>query len=575
MKDIVIVKRIWQFAKPYKWAFLLSYSVLLIELLFSQMIPLFLEDVINSAVYEANLQKFLYAALWYALIYLGFGLCGFIQLILWQRVHNKYVYDVRVACYRKVLHMKPMVLSDIKTGDVIRTINNDTAEFHHIIQRFGMRIFNAGIGTIASLSIVAFMKWEIALLMAIIIPISGAICKSIQRNMKKASDEVRTKQGEYSAWLMEMLKGMGEIKLFVAEQTVLKLFVHKNKDIIDSSIKQDVVQFKADQIINGIYFVTDIIFYIICAFFVANRSINIGQYIAIASYFSIVSWNVRRVLYGNVDYQRRKTCVERVFKLLDEEEENEDELSEIDVRGGSIEIRNLSFFYNENKEVLKNINLCIQPGQKIGVVGQSGVGKSTLANLLLRFYEPQKGEILIDGQLLANCTYSSIRQAIGIVNQENIIFDTTVRENITFGKAATDDELWGILEKVYLKEEIEKLPDGLDTVLGKGNLSLSGGQNQRLCIARLMFRNPKIIILDEATSSLDFESESVVQSALDELAKDKTTIVISHRYKALLHTDNILVLHEGEQVGYGPHDILMAENQYFADMFAEQKEVTA
>lgn len=575
MKDIVIVKRIWQFAKTYKWAFLLSYSVLLIELLFSQMIPLFLEDVINFAVYEADLQKFLYAALWYALVYLGFGVCGFIQLILWQRVHNKYVYDVRIACYRKVLRMKPMVLSDIKTGDVIRTINSDTAEFHHIIQRFAMRILNAGIGTVVSLSIVAFKKWEIALLMVIIIPISGAICKSIERKMKQASDEVRSKQGAYSAWLMEMLKGMGEIKLFVAEKTVLKLFVHKNEDIVDSSIKQDIIQFEADQIINGIYFLADILFYLICAFFVANRSINIGQYIAISSYFSIVSWNVRRVLYGNVDYQRRKTCVERVFNLLDEEEENADELMRLDVQGGSIEIRNLSFFYNEKKDVLKNINLQIKPGQKIGVVGQSGVGKSTLANLLLRFYEPQEGEILIDGQHLKNCTYSSIRQAVGIVNQENIIFDTTVRENITFGKAATDNELWGILEKAYLKEEIENLPNGLDTVLGKGNMSLSGGQNQRLCIARLMFRNPKIIILDEATSSLDFESESIVQAALDVLAKDKTTIVISHRYKALLHTDKILVLHEGEQVGYGPHDVLMAENQYFADMFAGQKEVTA
>ncbi len=575
MKDSVIVKRIWQFAKPYKLAFLISYSVLLVELFFSQMIPLFLEDVINFAVYEADLQKFLYAALWYALIFLGYAACGFIQLILWQRVHNKYVYDVRIACYRKVLRMKPTVLSNIKTGDVIRTINNDTAEFHHIIQRFAMRILNAGIGTVVSLGIVAFMKWEIALLMASIIPISAVICKRIERNMKKVSDEVRTKQGEYSAWLMEILKGMREIKLFVAEQTILKLFMHKNKDIVDSSVKQDIVQFKADQMINGIYFLADIFFYIICAFFVANRSINIGQYIAIASYFSMVSWSVRRVLYGNVDYQRRKTCVERVFNLLDEEEENADELSKLDVQGGSIEIRNLLFFYNEKKEVLKNINLQIKPGQKIGVVGQSGVGKSTLANLLLRFYEPVEGEILIDGQLLNNCTYSSIRQAIGIVNQENIIFDTTVRENITFGKAATDEELWGILEKVYLKAEIEKLPNGLDSVLGKENMSLSGGQNQRLCIARLMFRNPKIIILDEATSSLDFESESVVQSALDVLAKDKTTIVISHRYKALLRTDKILVLHEGEQVGYGPHDVLMAENQYFADMFAGQKEVTA
>ena len=206
MKDSLIVKRIWQFAKPYKWSFLGSYSILLMELLLLQVMPLFLEKVINFAVYEANLQNFLYAALGYALVCLGCGACGFFQLILWRRIHNKYVYNVRIACYRKVLQMKPYVLADLKTGVVLRTIDNDTAEFHHIIQRFGMRIFNAGIGTIVSLTIVAFMNWEIALLMAVVIPISTILTKRLKEKMKRVSDEVRTKQGRYSAWLLEMLK---------------------------------------------------------------------------------------------------------------------------------------------------------------------------------------------------------------------------------------------------------------------------------------------------------------------------------------------------------------------------------
>ena len=572
MKDIVIIKRIWQFAKPYKWAFLISYSVLLVELAFHQTIPLFLEDVINFAVYEADLQKFLWATLWYALVFFGYAACGFVQLILWQRVHNRYVYDVRVACYRKVLRMTPKVLSDIRTGDVIQTINSDTAEFHHIIQRFAMRILNAGIGTATSLIIVAYMKWEIALLMVIIIPISAVICRGIESKMKKASDEIRTKQGKYSAWLLEMLKGMREVKLFVAEKTVLKLFSDKNRDIIDSSVRQDVVQFKCDQIIDAIYFLADILFYIVCAVFVANRDINIGQYVAMATYFSMISRNVKHVLKGNVEYQRRKTCVERVFKLLDRDEENEDGLSALNVLDGSIDVKNLSFAYDEKKYILKNVNLHIDAGKKIGVVGVSGVGKSTLANLLLRFYEPQEGEIRIDNHRLRDCTYSSIRQAVGIVNQENIVFDTTVRENITFGSAATDNELWAILERVCLRAEIEKLPNGLDTVLGYNNVSLSGGQNQRLCIARLMFRDPKIIILDEATSALDFESERIVQSALDALAENRTTIVVSHRYQALQNTDKILVLHEGEPVGFDHHEKLMAENKCFSDMFAGQRE---
>ena len=239
---------------------------------------------------------------------------------------------------KKVLRMKPSALSDIKTGDIIRTINNDTAEFHHIIQRFGMMILNAGIGTIVSLIIVALMQWEIAILMVAIIPISAVVCKTIEANMKKVSDEIRTKQGKYSAWLMEMLKGIREIKLFVAEKTMLKVFANKNKDIIDSSAKQDIIQFKSDQIIGGIYFSADIIFYIICAFFVAGQYINIGQYVAIATYFTMVSRNIRQVLHGNLDYQKRKACVARVFNLLDEEEENEVGLEKLDVKNGSIDI---------------------------------------------------------------------------------------------------------------------------------------------------------------------------------------------------------------------------------------------
>lgn len=574
MKDSVLLKRIWQFAKPYQWAFLFSYLALLGELIFYQITPIFLEDVINFVVYDADLHRFLYATLCYALVFLGYAAGGFTQLMLWQRVHNRYIYDIRVVCYQKLLRTKPKVLSNIRTGDAIHTINNDTADLHHIIQRVGMRSFNAAIGTVVSLSIVAFMKWEIALLMAVIIPISLFLSKRVETKMKKTSDELRTKQGKYSAWLLEMLKGIYQIKLFVAEKTVLKLFANKNKDIIDSSVKQDILQFKATYLNDAIYFVTKIIFYIICAFFVANRSINIGQYVAIATYFSMVSYSIKRVLRGKVDYQRKKTSVERVFKLLDAEEENAEDLEALDVQGGSIDIKNLSFFYDEKKDVLKNINLHIEAGTKVGVVGVSGVGKSTLANLLLRFYEPKTGEILIDGQKLTECTYTSIRQAVGIVNQENIIFDITVRDNITFGSTATDEELWAILEKVSLKDEIKKLPDGLDTVLGKKNMSLSGGQNQRLCIARLMFRNPKIIILDEATSALDIESERIVQSALDALSENRTSIVISHRYGALLHTDKILVLHEGEQVGYDHCDKLMRENKYFAEMFAGQKEVT-
>lgn len=211
MKESELIKRIWHFARKYKWAFLISYIVLLTELVFMQWLPVLLRDVINYAVYEADMNQFLIATLYYALVYLGYVMCNFLQLQQWQHINNQYVYDIRIACYRKVLRMKPRILADIKTGDVIRSINNDTMEFHHIVQRYAMRIVNAGIGTIVSLVIVAVMKLEIALFMAVMIPVSALISRKIEAKMKNASDEVRQKQGQYSAWTMEMLKGMREV----------------------------------------------------------------------------------------------------------------------------------------------------------------------------------------------------------------------------------------------------------------------------------------------------------------------------------------------------------------------------
>lgn len=571
MTNYDMTKRIWQFAAKYKWSFIGSYAVLLAELAFDQFLPVLLGEVVNYAVYVRDIPRFLLAAGNYALVFLGFALCGYVQLQLWQRVHNKYVYDIRVACYRKVLRLKPQILTDIKTGDVLQTINSDTGEFHHIIQRYMMRIVNAGIGTIVSLVIVAFMKWEIAVFMGLVIPVSALLSKRIESRIKKASDQVREKQGLYSAWVMEILKGMREVRLFAAEKTVLRLFMRKNHQITREAVKRDTLEFQAKELISGIYFAADMIFYIICAVFVINGSINIGQYVAIGSYFSMITYSVKRVLYGNVDYQRRKTCIERVLRLLDEEEE-EAGTDALVVSRGRIQIRDLSFSYDGEREILKDINLDIKPGEKLGIAGPSGVGKSTLGGLLLKFYVPSQGRILIDGTDIRNCSPASVRQAVGIVSQENIIFQASVRENITFGMPASDEQLWNILEKVHMKAEIQRLPKGLDTVLESDGISLSGGQNQRLCIARLYFRDPKIIILDEATSALDGDSERIVQEALLDLTRGKTTVMISHRYQSLLHTDRILVLQDGRPVGCDSCDRLMSDNSYFRDLFAKQKE---
>lgn len=573
MNRRTLLNKIWIIAKPFKWSFILSYAILLIELGFNQVLPLLLGNVIDAAIYQSNIKLFLKASAFYSIIFIAYQACGYSQLQIWQVLNNKYVYSLRVKCYDKILSLKAKQLSVIKTGDMLQTINDDTMEFHHIIQRYAMRFINAGIGTVVSIVIVAILKWEISIIIAILIPVSVLVTKKIERKMKKASAEIRGKQGVYNAWLMEILKGFREIKLFAAEKTVFRFFLFKNHDIVRANVKQAKLQFASDQLISLIYFVAQIVFYVVCAFFVANKLINIGEYIAIATYYTTISSNIQRILRGNVEYQRRKVSVERVFTLLESDFEDENGLHDIHITNGLIDIKNVTFAYKEHVDTIKNLSYQINAGERIGVVGQSGVGKSTFAHLLVKLFTPDNGSIFIDGQNINSCTYSSIRKSIGIVSQETVIFDTTVRENISFDKNTPDKVIWEALDKAHLKADIEKLPNGLDTLLGKDGINLSGGQNQRLCIARMFYKNPQIVILDEATSALDHESEKDVQKALDELTKGRTSIVISHRLNSIKNTDRILVLHDGVQVGDDSYKNLIETNVAFKEMFKAQVEV--
>lgn len=227
MKNTKFIKNLWNIAKPYRWWLFLSYIILIIELVFNQAMQLFLGNVIDAAVYKSDMLLFLTASAWYAAIFIGQQSCSFIQLQYWQALNNKYVYGLRMKCYKQILSFKAKYLTDVKTGDIVQTINGDTMEFHHIFQRYAMRVVNAGLGTIISLAIVIYMKWEIALIIAILIPTSVLLTDNVKKKMKTISEEIRDKQGKYNSWLLEILKGFREIKLFAAEKTVMKYFIKK------------------------------------------------------------------------------------------------------------------------------------------------------------------------------------------------------------------------------------------------------------------------------------------------------------------------------------------------------------
>lgn len=484
------------------------------------------------------------------------------------------VRDIRNQIYQKITSLPLAFFSEERKGDIIARMSGDVQEVENSIMSSLDMLFKNPILIIAYFSTLLFISWELTLFTIIIVPIMGWVMGIVGRKLKQRSIKAQELWSDTMSQVEETLGGLRIIKAFCAEDKMNKRFDNINSDYRNNLMKVNIRQSMAHPMSEFLGTVMIVIVLWFGGILVLNNSTLSGPTFI---YYMVILYSIIQPLkdFSKAGYNIPKglASMERIDKILQAENviKEKDNPKHIREFCEKIEFRNVSFKYDQ-KWILRNINLTIEKGKTIALVGQSGGGKSTLVDLIPRYYDVQEGEILIDGINIRDLGIRDLRQLIGNVNQEAILFNDSFRNNIAFGvENATQEQIENAARIANAYDFITQSEQGFDTCVGDRGGRLSGGQRQRVSIARAILKNPPILILDEATSALDTESERLVQDALERLMKTRTTVAIAHRLSTIKSADEICVLHEGEIVERGTHDQLVAIDGYYKKLNDMQK----
>lgn len=565
-------KLILKFAKNHKFKFLILFTCIISANFIGAVFPYLFGRMVDEVFYAKSMAAFLNIATIYGIAYIISQSIYFGLNMSWAKLMTEFLFDIRKAMFGRVLRYKGKILSSIHTGDIIARMNGDAGAFMGLIHFSIFYGIGSSINLIMAVVFIAVLNWKLAILAIIITPIVVYTSQYYAKKSKPLLQKIRESEGFLSSWLFEILKGIQDVKLLCAAKNVLSDYIGKTIKIIRLQVKVTKVQVYSERVNTGISLISRLIMYAISAIFVINGELTLGAFIACVDYFSrciVVFSNLNGTF---TDIANGMISINRVKDVLKEEIEdysNDKLISEI--KEGNILFQDVHFSYNESTKILDGISLNIMKGEKISFVGRSGAGKSTLANLIYMLYEPDFGKVQIDGVNIKDYNLHELRKQVGIVHQDIILFDGTIRYNLTFFDQSQEDTvIWKALEMSNLSEFVKGLKDGLDTKLGFEGISLSGGQKQRLAIARIFIKNPKILILDEATSSLDAESENIIKDSWDYLCKDRTIIIIAHRLSTIINSDKVAVIENGKIVGFDKHENLIQNCNPYITLFKKQ-----
>ena len=570
-----VYKKLFPYLKPYVFLLLFSLFLAMISVLSSVWIPKVIGQTIDAMIGVGEVQFSIVTngLLWIFVL----ALISMVSQYMMSLCHNHIAYGMVKSLRDDVfIHLSKMPLSylDIKAhGSLQSIVISDTEQMADGLLLGFSQLFT-GILTIIS---TLFWMFSIQLTMTVVVllltPISFVVASFIAKKTYHLFHDQSTLRAEQTAFTHETISGIKVVQAYNQEENVLETFDEMNEALADRSLKAifySSITNPATRFVNSLVYT---VVGLVGAFFVLKSQLSIGQLAAFLTYANQYTKPFNEISGVMTEFQNSIACASRVFELMEEpmESEEETEIQLPEMIKGEVQFEQVSFSYQKDQSLIENFSLEIKPGEKIAIVGPTGSGKSTLINLLMRFYEVDKGNITIDGISIKDMSRQQLRQLFGMVLQETWLQSGTIRENLLLGNPnATDEEIQQVLMQCQLDKMIEKLPQGLETPLHRQGEDFSQGQRQLLSIARVMLSQPSMLILDEATSSIDTRTELKIQQAFQTLMEGKTSFIVAHRLSTIQNADKILVLKDGQVIEQGTHEELIARQGFYQHLYQSQ-----
>lgn len=568
-----IYLRLLHHVVPYWRVFLVAILSMVVLAITEPAIPALLKPTFDSSFVDKDLDTVALMAVLVVALFLIRGVSSYLSAITLAWVASKVVMDLRTRMFEKLISLPSTALDQHTSGSLISKVTYNAAQVTEACTQVVTILVRDSIAVVGLLAWMLYLDWRLTLIAVAVAPVIIAIVRYFSRRLRKVSVSLQENMGGVTHVLQESIEGQKVVRSFGGQE-------YEKSRFEDSAnrVRQLEVKFASAASANApvAQFVTAIglsIMLYLAAVQVKEGTLTIGTFVSFFAAMGLVFSPLKRLTGVNGRLQKGIAAAQSIFALIDEASERDTGTREIARARGKIEFDDVEFRYREKRQpALKNVSLVIEPGESIALVGASGSGKTTLVNLILRFYQPDRGRILLDDTPIEELTLESLRSQIALVSQDIVLFNGTVADNIAYGPLSgrTRDAIMHAARSASAMSFIEELPRGLDTEVGENGVRLSGGQRQRLAIARAFLKDAPVLILDEATSSLDSGIEKEVQAALAELRRDRTTIIIAHRLSTIEDADRIAVMNEGRIVETGTHKALLEKNSLYAGLYRFQ-----